>query len=188
MFRAIDVARRDLPHWTTEEGTYFVTFRLFDSLTEDIARLRSVRRVEAALDRGQGSAFMLIPAIGSMVFNSLREFDRERYWLHTACVMPNHVHVVFRTAPGVALPDVMRTWKGYTACRANQILGRKGPFWQRESYDRLLRDQHEFDHANAYVLANPGKAGLSDWKWVGAFDPVFRVRYEGEQAGGLLHT
>jgi REP element-mobilizing transposase RayT len=167
-----------LPHWQTEEGTYFVTFRLLDSLPQDLARLRGGKRFEEALDRGFGSAHLARKDIGDLVFNALRYFDRERYVLHSAVVMANHVHAVFRTAPKVRLGHVLHTWKGFTARRANQLLGRDGAFWQRESFDRLIRDEREFERANAYVLGNPEKAGLRDWKWVGAFDRSFVVKYE----------
>ena len=168
-----------LPHWQTHEGTYFVTFRLFDSLPADLARIRGGKPVETELDRGLGSAHLARKEIGDLVFNAIRVFHGERYILHSACVMPNHVHAVFRTMPGVRLRDVMHSWKGFTAHRANQMLGRQGPFWQRESYDRLIRDENEFKRANEYVLANPKKAGLGDWKWVEGFDQRFVVRYEG---------
>lgn len=177
--RTIELSRRrNLPHWQSDQGTYFVTFRLFDSLPADLARIRGGKRVEEALDRGLGSAHLARPEIGNLVFSALRHFDGQRYTLHSACVMPNHVHAVFRTAPRVALSDVTHSWKGFTAVHANRILKRRGMFWQRESFDRLLRDEHEFARANAYVVANPEKAGLREWKWVAEFDRTFVVRYE----------
>ena len=176
--RTVTIARPiGLPHWRTEEGTYFLTFRLFDSLPADLAGLRGGKRVEEALDRGLGSAYLASPRIGELVFNALRFFHGQRYTLHTASVMPNHVHAVFRTAPGIRLSDVTHAWKGFTATKANALLSRRGAFWQRESFDRLIRDEREFMRANAYVLANPVKAGLHGWKWVGEFDNRFVVKY-----------
>lgn len=186
--RIIQNSRRDLLNSQTEEGTYFITFRLIDSLPQDLARLRGGKRVEEALDRGFGSAHLAKEEIGRMVFNTIQFFNGWRYTLHAACVMPNHVHVVCRTARRVALSHVLHSWKGFTAQQANRLLGRQGPFWQSESWDRLIRDESEFARANAYVLANPEKAGLRDWKWVGAFDPAFVVRYDERQAGGLYPT
>lgn len=174
--RRIDISRRrNLPHWQADEGTYFVTFRLFDSLPGDLARLHGVKRIEEALDRGFGSAHLAKAEIGDLVFGAMRYFDQQRYTLHSACVMPNHVHAVFRTAPGIRLGDVTHAWKSFTANRANRLLRREGTFWQRESYDRLIRDVHEFERANAYVLGNPEKARLRNWPWVARFDPDFRV-------------
>src|SRR5688572_3745099 len=107
-YRTVTISNRGtLPHWQTEEGTYFVTFRLFDSLPADLARIRSGKRLEHELDRGLGSAHLARPQIGDLVFNAIRVFNGERYILHSACVMPNHVHAVFRTVPGVSLTAVM---------------------------------------------------------------------------------
>ena len=80
--------------------------------------------------------------------------------------MPNHVHVICRLLPGQKLPDVVRSWKVYSAREANRILGRSGALWQREYYDRLIRREGELDRAVQYVLSNPAKAGLEGWKWV----------------------
>ena len=42
----------------------------------------------------------------------------------------------------------------------NQLLGREGAFWQRESYDHLVRDEDGFNHALEYIIQNPVKANL----------------------------
>ncbi len=60
----------------------------------------------------------------------------------------------------------MNSWKSYTARMANRILGRTGAFWQREYYDRLIRNENEFERAVRYVLENPVRAGLKNWEWV----------------------
>jgi hypothetical protein len=38
---------------------------------------------------------------------------------------------------------------------------------QREYYDRLVRSEEEFYRIVNYILENPEKAGLRDWRWVG---------------------
>ena len=64
---------------------------------------------------------------------------------------------------------IMKSLKGYTAYEANRILGRKGEFWEAESYDHFVRDDAELARIINYVLNNPVKAGLvkdwRDWKW-----------------------
>jgi putative DNA methylase len=49
---------------------------------------------------------------------------------------------------------------------ANRVLGRTGSFWQREYFDRLIRDENELERAVEYVVNNPAHAGLKDWTWV----------------------
>jgi len=83
-------------------------------------------------------------------------------------VMPNHVHMLI--TPTIALPKLTRSLKGITAKRANQMLGLIGiPFWNEESYDRLVRDGTEFDHIRGYIEQNPVRAGLvtqaGEFRW-----------------------
>lgn len=80
--------------------------------------------------------------------------------------MPNHVHFVARLLPGATLAQVMHSLKSFTAKRINKLLSRTGPVWQREYYDRLIRDSDELQRAINYVINNPSGAGLIGWKWV----------------------
>jgi REP element-mobilizing transposase RayT len=193
-----DVSIRDrghLPHWEAATATYFVTFRLADSLPqealkkilfdrEDIPataaqmgrkisepeRKRLVklhtRRIEKYLDAGVGACFLKNDTVAKVVADSLRQFHGTRYQLFAWCVMPNHVHIAFQTLAGNTLTRILHSWKSFSAKQANQILHRSGEFWQREYYDRLVRDISEFHRAVEYVVDNPKRAGLEDWPWV----------------------
>jgi REP element-mobilizing transposase RayT len=101
-----------------------------------------------------------------MVASAIRYFDGQRYRLYAWCVMPNHVHAVLQPLGGWRLAQILHSWKSFTAKRANVLLNRDGEFWQREYYDRMLRDEREFLRAVRYVGDNPVKAGLRDWPWV----------------------
>ncbi|HCA80801.1 MAG TPA: hypothetical protein DEP53_13820 [Bacteroidetes bacterium] len=63
----------------------------------------------------------------------------------------------------------MQSLKRHTAREANKILGRRGAFWQDESYDHVIRNSEELERIVLYVLHNPVKAGFvknwRDWKW-----------------------
>ncbi|MCB9895724.1 MAG: transposase [Planctomycetes bacterium] len=187
----------NLPHWTSEGATYFVTFRLADSLPKSaIQKLRAeaalldnklamspdditpeelIRRAKLKsdaylklLDAGFGACVLRRDDVAKVVSDALNHFDGRRYELFAWCVMPNHVHVVFRPIADFELPGILHSWKSFTAKQANRLLGRTGAFWQSESYDHLVRDEHDFAHAVSYTLENPAAAGLRDWKWVGA--------------------
>jgi REP element-mobilizing transposase RayT len=187
--------RGRLPHWEKESGTYFITFRLSDSLprvvldriefekrnivrtasqlgrdlSPDERRRISVlssARVERYLDSGAGACYLRKPEIATLVRNALYHFEERRYRLFAWCVMPNHVHVVARFFPGNSLSAVLHSWKSNTAKRAKDLLEIAGSFWQREYYDHLLGSEAEFERAAAYVVANPQKAGLDNWLWV----------------------
>ncbi len=185
-----------LPHWTQEGATYFVTFRLHDSLPADVAerwaaerretlenakqsgrplspaakqRLDELHseRVEGYLNAGHGACWLRRPEIARSVADAVLHFDGQRYEMLAWCVMPNHVHVVVRPLPGYQLSAILHSWKSYTAHHANKLLGRTGPFWQRESYDHLVRDEADLVRCVEYAMANPERAGLSDWPWRG---------------------
>lgn len=63
------------------------------------------------------------------------------------------------------LSKIMHSLKSYTANEANRFLGRTGPFWQRESYDHLVRDDRELVRIAEYIAHNPVKAKLVKNAW-----------------------
>lgn len=105
--------------------------------------------------------------------------------------MPNHTHLLIQRFPSWPIQDLVRTWKSFTARRANELLGRAGPFWAREYFDRAMRGDEQTERAAAYIEANPVAAGLcaraSDWPWSSAFlgAPVSRpaLFHAGLEAG-----
>jgi REP element-mobilizing transposase RayT len=187
--------RGHLPHWEKDSATYFITFRLADSLPESVLeRIESERQailqtanqqhrdlspderkkiqqlstatIERFLDSGSGACHLRTPAIAEEVANALRHFDDKRYRLFAWCIMPNHIHVVARLFPGETLSSIVHSWKSFSAKQANRILGLTGAFWQREYYDHLIRSEAEFEHSIRYVAENPEKASLRNWRWV----------------------
>jgi len=58
----------------------------------------------------------------------------------------------------------MKRLKGRTAKRIRGALGGSGAFWQREWFDRWMRDDAEWERCAAYIRNNPVKAGLAE-KW-----------------------
>ncbi len=192
-----------LPHWMKEGAIYAVVFHLGDSLPRtiieswrferhDIIRTaeqmgRPLRpheqerldklfseKVEKYLDEGQGNCWMREDRCAKVVADALAFFDPTRYRLHAWSVMPNHVHAVLEPIRGYNLPRILHSWKSYTAKAMNNILGTRGRLWETEYYDHLIRDERDLQAQIAYVLANPQKAGLREWKWVGAA-PHMRV-------------
>src|SRR5436190_12559584 len=56
-----------------------------------------------------------------------------------------------------------------TSKEANRLLGWEGEFWQEDYFDHTIRSSKEFDRTIRYVLENPAKAGLVDWRWVPSY-------------------
>jgi REP element-mobilizing transposase RayT len=126
-------------------------------------------RVEKWLDQGHGSCALRDDRIARLVRDAMLHFDGQRYDLYAWCVMPNHVHAVLRMYASHDLSKTLLSWKGFTGKKAREILGSvgEGEFWQKESYDHLIRNGDDRAHQIAYVLENPVVAGLCDWPWVG---------------------
>ncbi|MDX6445483.1 MAG: menaquinone-specific isochorismate synthase [Blastocatellia bacterium] len=142
---------------------------------ERLAHLYS-EKVERYLDAAFGSCYMRDARVARVVSNALLHFEEQRYNLAAWCVMPNHVHTVVQpfssitagtAGPHAGLPEILHSWKSFTAKEANRLLNRSGEFWQAEYYDHLIRDKADFNHSVRYALENPIKAGLRNWKWVG---------------------
>ena len=103
----------------------------------------------------------------------MRHFAGERYELHAWVVMPNHVHAVLRPLSDWSLSWILKGWKGYSAHEANRLLGWAGqPFWQRESFDHLVRNDEDLHRCCEYTPLNPVNAGLcarpADCRWSSA--------------------
>jgi REP element-mobilizing transposase RayT len=180
-------SRGFLPHVKREGASYFVTFRLADSLPKEVllrfqrehaealhqlpanakpeqteeAHRELRRKIERYLDRGAGACDLRRPEIADMVAEALRHFHGDYYLLDDWVVMPNHVHAVLWPMPNFTLSEILKSRKRHTARQANLILGATGEmFWQPESYDHWIRNDEEKARIRRYIRMNPVKAGL----------------------------
>ena len=200
-----------LPHIAPIGATFFVTFRLGDSLPKStIDELRKELKTKVAIlerNKGKGykneirkekerffkkydhqldirsfgSCYLKQAEIAKIICDKLHELDGDKYELIAYCIMPNHVHVLFDTAIQVVdeegfflknipenyfqLNQIMKLIKGSTAFAANRVLNRKGKFWQKDSFDRYIRDEEELWRTIYYIIENPVKAKLVEhWK------------------------
>jgi REP element-mobilizing transposase RayT len=115
-----------------------------------------------------GPFYLRIPEIAGMVVDAILYRDPRHYQLHAYVVMPNHVHLLI--TPLMEVCKVMQSLKRFTAREGNRMLGLTGqPFWQDESYDRLVRNETEFERIAYYMEMNPVTAGLAttpeEFRW-----------------------
>jgi REP element-mobilizing transposase RayT len=76
--------------------------------------------------------------------------------------MPNHVHAVVTPFSGFALPEILHSWKSFTAHKINSVLGKNGRVWEEDSFDHIVRDENAFERFVIYTENNPVKAALCD--------------------------
>jgi len=178
--------RKNLPHWAQENCTYFITFRLADSIARSrINEYNALRekwkehhhppytenekahfdelfseQVNSWLDEGAGACVLGKLEISKIVANTLIHFDGERYELDEWVIMPNHVHVLITPQTGHELSTILHSWKSYSAQQINKHLGKNGTVWKQDSYDHIVRNTDELIRIRKYIQNNPSKAGI----------------------------
>jgi replication-associated recombination protein RarA/REP element-mobilizing transposase RayT len=171
----------NLPHWRQDGAMYFVTWRTADSMPGERAdqwmkerevwlkahpepwRLRDEEeyyrlfpdRWEAWLDEGHGESLLGRPEIRQIVDDVLRQDDGTTYRLEDFIVMPNHVHVLVSPLGTHTLSEITQAWKSTAAHRINKLLGRSGTFWQKESFDHIVRSAEQAQKFRGYIQQNP---------------------------------
>lgn len=140
--------RRKLPHWRQDQVTYFVTWRL--------------ARGQQELDSDERD----------WVLTAMRRFEGERYELPAYVVMDDHVHALLTPFAGYELEKIMHSWKSFTARQMQRGGKRFGRVWQDEYFDRIVRDDSEFQQKLDYIIRNPWKRwpDIQNYVWVGPLD------------------
>ena len=98
--------------------------------------------------------------------NAIIHFDGKRYDLFAACVMPDHVHILFRPLPKAdgtqgnpvfwSLPELMHSVKSFTGREINKLENAKGTqVWENEYHDRLMRSDADVEEKFLYICRNP---------------------------------
>lgn len=178
--------QNSLPHYEAGERMQLITYRLFDSMaSETLAQYqelievakgrldpRQLSRMETFLDEGRGSCMLQHESVARMVCENLLHFDQVKYKLHAWVIMPNHVHVLITPVNGFLLSEIVHSWKSFTSKKANKLLNRRGEFWRRDYFDRLIRDEKHYIRTVEYIHNNPVKASLclapEDWQFSSA--------------------
>jgi len=158
-------AERDA--WLHQHG---VTLATLDMLPADQRRdyhERFSRRWQEHLDECHGECPLRRDDLRAHVESALRHFDGQRYDLGDFVLMPNHVHVLVTLHEG---EDVLKTcfsWKRFSAGSIQRLFGRRGEFWQPESFDHIVRHEASLRRIQSYIEENPVKARLSpgEYTW-----------------------
>ncbi|MDP9144625.1 MAG: transposase [Actinomycetota bacterium] len=108
----------------------------------------------------------LTPTERDSVIETLRHFDGDRYRLHSAVVMNDHVHALLTPGPDHPLPRILHTWKSYTA-HEMVVAGRCSPVWNGNYFDQMIRDETHFANAGRYIERNPMVRwpGIQSYRW-----------------------
>ena len=172
---------KKLPHWFQEHKTVFVTFRLADSLPqekiEELIELKRnmllyeslsssdevhkeynlevARRIERWIDLGHGSCVLANQEIRKTVADAIFFQDEDKYVVYAFVVMPNHVHILMSPLINIPVVDIIGKIKGFTAKKINKALHTTGTVWQSGIFDRIVRDNNNFEQYMDYIYNNP---------------------------------
>ena len=182
----LSIKRNNLPHWHQRGRVQFVTFRLADSLPsvklQQLAEFKAkwveehpfpwdelewmeyneiiALKVDKWLDKGYGSCLLSKPSVRDVVVGALYYYNNKLYRLFSFVVMPNHVHVILSPTGDNDVRSALGLVKSYSAKVINKMTGGTGPFWQKEVFDRIIRNVEKLDKFDKYIRNNP--KGLSD--------------------------
>ncbi len=131
-------------------------------------RCASATAVDRLLDHAEGERLALAePRYAAMVRDTLLLGDQELglYELRAWVIHHNHVHVLMQ--PNAGTVHIAETLMDLSEAAADRR------FWERESYERLIRDARELAEAVEFVEQHPMRLGLvaraGDWQWSSAF-------------------
>jgi type I restriction enzyme R subunit/putative DNA methylase len=179
-----------LPHCDFPGLVQFVTFRLADSMPvsrrgewEQFLKIENDHekrtKLEEYLDRGVGECHLRDSRVAKLAEDAMLHFHNQNYELLAWCIMPNHVHVLVHVW-NWPLWKMVQNWKVRVENQRRRTLltKRRVPSrqisggdnneprrcsalqWQREYWDKFMRDEARVKTAIRYIENNPVKAKL----------------------------
>jgi len=143
-----------------------------------ITRKKYISAYNDLLDLDKEPRINLTKAENTKIVSATLKFWEGRKLKNYAfCIMPNHVHWVLELfekdnkGEPVYLQDIMYSIKRFSANQINRLENRSGSLWQKESFDRTIRNEKHLYYTIEYTLNNPVNAGfVKDWKeWKGCW-------------------
>ena len=149
-------SKRQLPHFERPWGKYAVAFSTHERKKLTLGERDIVLR------------------------SAVHSHEHRQCELYVACVMPDHVHLLFEPQikgddDGItvfwSLSEILHGIKSSTAHRINRARGKTGPVWEKESFDRLIRSETDLQEKFVYISRNPWDSNVAElnddypWLW-----------------------
>ena len=89
---------------------------------------------------------------GQLLKNTIDNLNIENIKISFYQIMPNHLHIIFEFEKDISktLSSVVSLFKS----RCTYFVGIKD-FWQRGYYERVVRDENEYNRIVKYINENP---------------------------------
>ncbi len=150
----------------SKNGCYFVTVCVAGK-KHLLAHYKSKEDIVGAGLRARSQDALSLTAVGTDVEKAIRYIARnyENVQIENAVVMPNHIHLLVMLDDSEGrhtgehgnppLHSVIGQLKSYTTKWYREITGQKSEkLWQRGFYDRVIRNEAEFQRAWEYTEYN----------------------------------
>lgn len=147
----LKVTKRKLPHWQLDGSVYHVTFA-----TKERLELSEPAR--------------------QVVLDACLFFHLKRYEIFVMVIMPDHAHLLIQpwqksgnngndrqnacSTKYWSLSNITHSIKSYTAKQIPKVMKHIGTVWEAESFDRIIRNEQEFEQTWEYIRQNAVKAKL----------------------------
>ena len=143
--------KRTLPHFELPGSVYFITFRTYNFL-------------------------ILSDNEKDILLSNIHHYHSKLYKLYSFVIMPDHVHLLLQPLETkdnkyYSLSSILHSIKGFASkqiLKLNSNIPNRRVF-HTEYFDRIMRNELEYNEKLIYVLNNPVKKGLVengfDYKW-----------------------
>jgi putative transposase len=124
---------------------------------------------------GNGAYFLTLATVGrskrfadpdlvhSCIDRLFRAADVEKFEVLSYVFMPDHLHLLVQGSDTAKLPTFDKRFKQQTAFEFKRATG--FDLWQKNYYDRVVRQDEDLNDVARCIAANPVRAGLtSDWR------------------------
>ncbi|MFN9341202.1 MAG: transposase [Planctomycetota bacterium] len=122
--------------------------------------------LQRSLDHCHGACHLKRGDLRQHVAESILYHNGSKHELDCFVVMPNHVHAIVQFGGDSDFNLVGQSWMRFSARKINESLGLKGPFWQAEPFDHLIRSEEQFRYLRDYIRTNPRRANLPLGEWL----------------------
>ena len=150
----------------TSQGNWCEQLRGLSAVDQEAFHRFFAIEINRELDQLAGECVLKRPELSQIVADNLKHFDGDRYHLGGFVVMPNHVHILACVFTKHDMLDICYHWKHYQSRKIHQTLNRNGTFYQKESFDHLVRGEEHFEKYRRYLRSNPENANLKSGEYV----------------------
>ena len=85
------------------------------------------------------------------------------YELHSYVIMPNHIHLLIEPKGQATIQQIIKTIKSVSAHKINKYINQTGSIWQKEYYDRIIRNEDHYNRVFNYIRQNPSHCLPSEY-------------------------